>query len=92
MAHQPHRPIFQVINDRSAATLIPILNHYIKRRSVVTTDSWRAYHGLGQRFVHRTVNHTRNFVHPVTGTYNPFKILMTDMTTNLHNILVKYSF
>ena len=67
MEFQPPRPIFQVIDGRSAATLLPIINHHVRRGTTVTTDGWRGYQQL--RFRYRTVNHSLYFVDPITGKF-----------------------
>ena len=56
--------------DRSAATLLPIIAQSILPGSTVMPDLWAAHGGIGaMRFQHHTVNHTLNFVDPVTGTH-----------------------
>ena len=39
--------------------------------SVIYSDEWRAYSGIpaivGKNYTHHTVNHSQNFVDPVTG-------------------------
>ncbi len=39
--------------------------------SVIYSDEWRAYSGIssvpGKNYTHKTVNHSVNFVDPVTG-------------------------
>lgn len=65
--YRPARPILYVIPDRSAATLIPIINYHCKPGSTITTDCWAAYQQLSRLHTHRTVNHSTNFVDPTTG-------------------------
>ena len=59
-----------VVEDRSAATLIPIIQQYIWPGSVIISDEWRAYSTLSSLgYTHQTVNHSRNFVDPGTGAH-----------------------
>lgn len=60
-------PIFKVVPNREANTLIPIIRKYVARNSDITTDSFRSYYQLRQFYNHRTVNHSRWYVDPVTG-------------------------
>lgn len=56
------------VADRSAATLIPIIQQWIIPGSTIESDEWGAYAQLAALgFVHRTVNHRHNFVNPETG-------------------------
>lgn len=66
----PERKIFAVkVNDRSAETLVPIIQIHIRQGSIIYSDMWRAYNGLGQLgYEHSTVNHSVNFRDPETGT------------------------
>jgi hypothetical protein len=55
------------LKDRSAATLIPIIQQWVIPGSTIHSDQWAAYNGLaGLGFNHRTVNHQQNFIDPVT--------------------------
>lgn len=57
------------VQDRSAATLMPIITAQIRPGSTVISDQWQAYNGIGgvPGLTHQTVNHSVNFVDPVTG-------------------------
>lgn len=60
------------LENRSADTLLPIIQHYILPGTTVVLDLWRAYHTLGNLgYQHLTVNHAIHFVEP-----------QTDATTN----------
>lgn len=63
------RKFFAVsVPDRSAATLIPIIQRHILPGSVIMSDLWKAYSGLEQLgYTHQTVNHSINYVDPETG-------------------------
>ena len=55
---------------RDAATLLPIINRWILPGSIVHTDEWSAYNGLtAAGFTHETVNHSIQFVEPLSGTH-----------------------
>ena len=55
------------VPDRSAATLLPIIQGSIRPGSTIMSDMWAAYGGIGALgFTHLQVNHTYNFVDPVT--------------------------
>ena len=50
---------------RDRATLIPLIQKYIKSGSVIYSDSWGAYRGLRELgYEHSSVNHSENFVDP----------------------------
>ena len=58
------------VPDRSAATLLPIIQTAIRPGTTIMSDLWRAYGGIvamqGMGFNHLTVNHSLNFVDPLT--------------------------
>ena len=65
---QPPRPIFHVVQSRDRVTLHGLITTYVLPGTTIRTDMWRGYDGLNAiGYVHQTVNHTRNFVNPVTG-------------------------
>ena len=55
------------VSDRSAATLLPIIQTFIRPGSTVMSDLWRAYGGMG--FQRLTINHTLHFVDPRSGAH-----------------------
>ena len=59
------------VGDRSAATLIPVITQHILPGTTIVSDLWRAYNRIptipGMNYVHETVNHSENFVDPITG-------------------------
>ena len=62
----------EIVNSRNAATLLPIINSHTAPGSVVHSDMWAAYRqvqNLPPVAAHHTVNHSRNFVDPVTGVH-----------------------
>lgn len=61
-------PIFYVVPRRDSNTLLPIIRFHVQANSTIISDEWRAYGAFRQLgFRHMTVNHSRNFVNPVTG-------------------------
>ena len=58
------------MRDRTADTLKTIIRDWIELGTTVMTDCWGAYRDLGsQGYTHRTVNHSINFVDPVSGAH-----------------------
>ena len=59
----------QLVDDRRAETLIPIIQKFVRPGSTVFSDQWAAYRQLNQLgYHHATVNHSQNFIDPTTGT------------------------
>ena len=60
----------RIINDRSANTLLPIINEVCLPGTVIYSDQWRSYNRISQLgFVHSTVNHSLRFIDPETGAH-----------------------
>ena len=67
-----NRGIIMYIDNRSAAILIKKIKKHIKPGTEIWSDSWKGYSSLSNLvgvspYIHKTVNHSRNFVDPVTG-------------------------
>jgi len=59
----------ELVDDRSAATVIPLIQKYVLPGSTIHSDQWPAYNRLNQLgYNHLTVNHSQNVVDPNTGT------------------------
>ena len=61
-----------LVDDCSAATLLPLIQQFIAPGSIIHSDKWVAYRNIAQMNVvspyqHLTVNHSVNFVDPLTG-------------------------
>ncbi|OQS55224.1 hypothetical protein EHP00_1884 [Ecytonucleospora hepatopenaei] len=71
ISSNPHKISLHLVEDRSAATLLPIINNVCSKDTIIHSDSWKSYNGISRnfRFSHKTVNHTNNFVDPETGVH-----------------------
>ena len=61
-----------MVADRSAATLLPLIEQFIVPGTMIHSDQWAAYNNIqninvNPPYHHLTVNHTENFVAPATG-------------------------
>ncbi len=65
------KAIMIIVPDRTRATLIPLVQQYIRPGTHIISDEWASYRSIGsiQGYTHDTVNHSVNFVDPVTGTH-----------------------
>ena len=55
------------VKDRSADSLIPVLQKYVLPGTTVVSDLWKAYNSIGDiGYKHLKVNHSLNFVDPLT--------------------------
>ena len=62
----------QMVPDRSAATLLPLVEQHIAPGSKIVSDKWPSYRGIlglqvEPKFKHTSVDHSRHFVDPETG-------------------------
>ena len=69
----PAKGCCEVVPNRTRATLTGVMNRILNANSTVHSDMWRAYNNLPLYVPpvvqHDTVNHTYNFVDPVTGAH-----------------------
>ena len=67
----PQKRMFIVpVPDRCAETLVEVIRQHVLPGTTVNTDLWRGYNTLcDYGYVHNTVNHSRSFVNPVSGTH-----------------------
>jgi hypothetical protein len=59
----------EAVADRSAETLRGVITRHIREHSIIRTDLWRGYNLEGLNVIHQTVNHSENFVDPITGVH-----------------------
>jgi len=60
------------VERRNADTLLPLIEQYILPGTTIISDCWAAYGGIErmqQQYTHYNVNHSQNFVDPVTGAH-----------------------
>ena len=64
--------VFPLAFKRDAATLLPIISSHVADGTIIFSDQWAAYNhvrGLPNVSAHETVNHSVNFVDPMTGVH-----------------------
>ena len=60
----------KVVSDRTAQTLLPLIQENIDDGTMIASDGWPAYANitnLNNNYGHQVVNHSVNFVDPITG-------------------------
>ena len=64
------KTFFTIVPARDAATLVPIITQYVLPGTEIHMDEWRSYAQLNASgFIHKTVNHSVNFVDPASRAY-----------------------
>ena len=67
---QPALGYMEIVPDRRAQTLLPIIQSHVNPGTTVKADQWKAYSSvssLRNAASHSTVNHSLHFVEPTTG-------------------------
>ena len=65
VCRETNETFFQVVEDRTAETIMPILIDNIHPQSTIITDCWKSYNNVKDNFYkHYTVNHSKHFVDP----------------------------
>lgn len=71
-SHTPALGYMEVVNSRSAATLLPLIQAHVAPGTIIHSDQWSAYSGvatLPNVSAHDTVNHSIEFVNPTNGVH-----------------------
>lgn len=68
------------VQQRDENTLLPIIQQVVLPGTIIHSDQWAAYNGIlrlphPQPYRHLTVNHSVNFVDPITGSLEPTQIM-----------------
>lgn len=68
---KPAKGHAQIVENRSAATLLPIIGQICRPGTIIHSDSWAAYNSIQSSFgfEHEKANHKFNFIDPETGTH-----------------------
>ena len=64
---ETNKVLFLVVPSRDAVTLLNIIYKHVAPRSIINSDSWRAYSRiskLDKNYTHKQVNHSLHFVGP----------------------------
>lgn len=72
----PSLGYMELVTDRQAATLLPIIQAHVATGTIIHSDEWRAYGrvaALPPVASHGTVHHSVNSVDPGTGAYSHTK-------------------
>ena len=65
------------VPDRTANTLEEVIKEYVVPGTTIHTDLWSGYTNISQcGYVHKTVNHSQNFVDPVDGTHTKHRKIL----------------
>lgn len=66
----PARGYVEIVPNRSANTLLPIISRICREGTIIHSDEWKAYSRLIENgFIHQTVNHSIQFINPETGVH-----------------------
>lgn len=66
----PKNVVMISVDKRDEATLLPIIQKYIRPGTTIMSDCWKSYSRLADvGYQHLTVNHSKNFVDPETGAH-----------------------
>ena len=88
---EPAKGYMEIVADLSRATLTAIMRRGLGGQSTIHTDMWAAYHNLPMHVPmcidHDMVNHTFNFVNPVTGAHTQVMRIMTPYDYRLFRIV-----
>ena len=71
-SHIPAVGYMEIVDQRDAATLLPIIRNHTLPGATIWSDMWAAYNAvetLPGISNHDTVNHSINFVNPVSGSH-----------------------
>ena len=67
------RVVLRLLDSRCANDILPVITEHVLPHTTIYTDCWAAYNNLpnipNMHYTHQTVNHTENFVDPVTGVH-----------------------
>uniref|UniRef100_A0A914X907 ISXO2-like transposase domain-containing protein n=1 Tax=Plectus sambesii TaxID=2011161 RepID=A0A914X907_9BILA len=58
------------VRDRTATTLLSLIQNHVTPRSQIWSDCWRSYARIAQlpeQYIHHTVKHSEDFTNPVSG-------------------------
>ncbi|XP_046663933.1 uncharacterized protein LOC124356778 isoform X2 [Homalodisca vitripennis] len=72
ICHETKDCFLFAVEDRSAASLMPIIVERIAPGTRIVSDKWRSYNGIrnaNSNYDHNTVNHSENFIDPETGAH-----------------------
>ena len=72
VSHTPALGYMELVQQRDARTLLPIIQQHTAPGTVIHSDQWRSYNGVSQLpnvSSHSTVNHSVEFVDSVTGVH-----------------------
>ena len=71
--HVPAIGYMEIVDNRDAATLYPIVQAHTRPGTIVWSDQWAAYNRLSSAVTnitgHQTVNHSRYFKDPTIGVH-----------------------
>lgn len=61
---------FVTVDDRTKETLLKVIKEWIHPGTTIISDCWKSYNCLeSEGFLHLTVNHSYNFVDPLSGAH-----------------------
>ena len=69
-SNSPAIGYMEIVENRSADVLLPIIKKVIRPGSIIHSDQWKSYRNLQEKgYNHRTVNHSLHFVKLINGAH-----------------------